>query len=125
MGRQVATLCILHARRGILGDLALVNIWGEEKGKSTFLRHVTSVSCHRSLLTLTVVPIALVSLVARTEVAAERVGAVAEDRARPVLAFVVVRHVAALAAVAVVAVALGGEAGAVHALPAGGVQAVV
>ena len=90
-----------------------------------FLRHVTSVSCHRDLLTLTVVPIALVSLVARTEVAAERVGAVAEDRARPVLAFVVVRHVAALAAVAVVAVALGGEAGAVHALPAGGVQAVV
>ena len=53
------------------------------------------------------------------------VGAVGEHVAGPVLALVVVRHVAALAAVAVIAVALAVQAGAVLTLPACRVPAVV
>ena len=45
---------------------------------------------------LAVEAVALVSLVAAAEERAEGVGAVAEHVARPVLALVVVRHVAAL-----------------------------
>ena len=57
--------------------------------------------------------VARVALPARAEVAAEGVCAVSEDVARPVLALVVVRHVAALAAVAVIAVTLTIQTGAV------------
>ena len=74
---------------------------------------------------LAVVAVAGVALSAGTEVAAEGVRAVREDVAGPVLALVVVGHVATLAAVAVVAVALAVQAGAVLALPSGGVPAVV
>ena len=73
---------------------------------------------------LAVVAIAGVSLATGAEVAAQGVGAVGEDVARPVLALVVVGHVAALAAVAIVTVALAVQAGAVLALPAGSVPAV-
>ena len=73
---------------------------------------------------LAVVAIAGVSLATGAEVAAQGVGAVGEDVARPVLALVVVGHVTTLAAVAIVTVALAVQAGAVLALPAGSVPAV-
>ncbi len=57
--------------------------------------------------------VARVALPARAEVAAEGVRAVSEDVAGPVLALVVIRHVAALAAVAVIAVTLTIQTGAV------------
>ena len=65
-----------------------------------------------------------VALPARAEVAAQGVGAVREDVARPIFTLVVVGHVATLAAVAIVTVALAVQAGAVLALPAGSVPAV-
>lgn len=98
--RQVAALRVLHAPPRQLRDPALVDVPAA-------------------------VSVALVPFVAGAEVAAQGVGAVAEDVARPVLALVVVRHVAALAAVAVVAVALGVQAGAVLAHAPGGVETVV
>ena len=69
--------------------------------------------------------VALVAGEARTLIAADVVGAVGEHVARPVLALVLVRHGAALAAPAVVTVALRVQTGAVHATVAGRVQAVV
>ena len=57
--------------------------------------------------------VARVALPTRAEVAAEGVCAVSKDVAGPVLALVVVRHVAALAAVAVIAVTLTIQTGAV------------
>jgi hypothetical protein len=59
------------------------------------------------------VTVARVALPARAEVAAKSVCAVGEDVTGPVLALVVVRHVAALAAVAVIAVTLTIQTGAV------------
>ena len=70
-------------------------------------------------------PVSLVSREAGALVAADVVGAVGEHVARPVLALVLVRHGAPLAAPAVVAVALRVQTGAVHATVAGRVQAVV
>lgn len=74
---------------------------------------------------LAVVAVPEVALPARAEVAAQGVGAVREDVARPIFTLVVVGHVATLAAVAIVAVALAVEAGAVLALSAGRVAAVI
>jgi len=74
---------------------------------------------------LTVVPVTAVAFSTGAEVAAQGVGAVGEHVAGAVLALVVVRHVAALAAVAVIAVALAVQAGAVLTLPACRVPTVV
>ena len=98
--RQVAALCVLDAPGGLLRYLALVDV---PAGGA----------------------VALVPLVAGAEVSPERVGAVAEDVAGPVLALVGVRHVAALAAVPVVAVALRPQASAVLAGAPSRVQAVI
>jgi hypothetical protein len=65
------------------------------------------------------------SIPARAEVAPEGVGAVGEDVAGPVLALVVVRHVTAFAAVAIVAVALAVQAGAVLTVATCRVAAVI
>lgn len=64
-------------------------------------------------------------MIACAEEAAEGVGAVAEDITGPVPALILVGHIAALAAVAVVAVALRVEAGAVLAEMTRRVQAIV
>ena len=74
---------------------------------------------------LAVEAVALVSLVAAAEERPEGVGAVAEHVARTVLALVVVRHVAALAAVAIVAVTLTIQASSMFALTTSRVTAVV
>ena len=62
---------------------------------------------------------------AGAEVAADGVGAVSEDVAGPVLALVVVRHVAALAAVAVIAVTLSVQASSVFTVTTRRVTAIV
>jgi hypothetical protein len=100
MGWKVAALSIGHASARQLRVFTLVDV-------------------------LAVVAIAGVALSAGAEVAAEGVGAVGEDVAGSVLALVVVRHVATLASVAIVTVALAVQAGAVLALTSGGVPAVV
>lgn len=69
--------------------------------------------------------VSLVAPVAGAEEGPEGVGAVAEDVAGPVLALVGVGHVAALAAVAVVAVALRVQARAVLAVATRRVEAVI
>ena len=73
---------------------------------------------------MAVVAVPEVALPARAEVAAQGVGAVREDVARPIFTLVVVGHVTTRAAVAIVTVALAVQAGAVLALPAGSVPAV-
>lgn len=86
--RQIATFGVLHATARQLGDLTLVDV-------------------------CTCQPISLVPVVTGAEEAAECVGAVAEDVTGPVLALVLVGHVAPFAAVPVVAVALRVQTGAV------------
>ena len=62
---------------------------------------------------------------AGAKVSTDGVGAVSKDVTRPVLALVVVRHVAALAAVAVVAVTLSVQASSMFAVTTRRVTAVV
>ena len=69
--------------------------------------------------------VALVTFVAAAEEGSEGVGAVAEHVARPVLALVLVRHGAALAAPAVVTVTLRVQARTIDTTVAGSVQAVI
>lgn len=90
VARQVAALGVLHAQRGQGGNLALVDVVAVEA-------------------------VALVAREAGAVEAAHGVGAVGEHVARPVLALVLVGHLASLAAVAVVAVAQVVQAGAISA----------
>ena len=78
---QITAFRVGDTTAGVFWELALVNV-------------------------LAMVSIAFVALVAGTEVASERVGAVAEDVTRPVLALVLVGHITAFASVAVVTIAL-------------------
>ena len=80
---------------------------------------------YKPLFTFAVEPVSLVALVTGAEESPEGVGTVAEDVAGAHVALVDVRHVTALAAVAVVAVALRVQAGAVAAVPPRRVQAVI
>lgn len=100
MSRKIATLRVLHALGRELRNLALINVCA-------------------------FVPVSFVTLIARAEVAAERVGAVAEHVARSVLALVHVGHVTAFASVTIVTVALRVQARAVLALAPCRVQTVV
>lgn len=68
--------------------------------------------------------IPFIPLITRTEVAAQSVCAVSEDVAGAILALVVVRHVAAFAAEAVVAMTLRVKTRAVFALVTGCVEAI-
>lgn len=90
VSRQVAALGVLHAQGGQRRNLALVDI-------------------------VTVEAVAFVAREAGTVETAHGVGAVREHVAWPVLALVLVRHLAAFASVAVVAVAQVLQAGAVAA----------
>ncbi len=75
-------------------------------------------------LTFAMKSIPFISFITRAEIASQRVCAVSEHVARAILALVVVWHVAAFAAEAVVAVALRVQTRAVFALVTGGVEAI-
>lgn len=89
VSRQVAALGVLHAQRGQRWDLALVDVVAVE-------------------------PISFVSRKTGTVEAAHGVGAVGEHVARPVLALVLVWHLATFASVSVVTVAQVVQTGAVR-----------
>ena len=81
MGGQITTFRVGDTTAGVLGKLALVNVFA-------------------------MVAVALIALVTGTEISSEGVSTVAENVTRPVLALVLVRHITAFASVAVVTIAL-------------------
>ncbi len=100
MGGEVATLCVFDAFGGEGGNLTFVDVRAG-------------------------VAVSGVALSARAEVAAQSVGTVGEDIARPILALVVIRHVAAFTPIAIVTVALTIQTGSVPTFTACRIAAVI